>query len=82
MSFLTVFSMQHSKANSDDKRLFPGLSNIYVAWDKDKNITRDLFGTTRYPESILIGPDGRITQKIVGVLTEENIATIKKTIGK
>lgn len=66
--------------DSSDNTLFANLPNVYVAWDEGKTITRETFGTTRYPESILIGPDGQITQKIIGVVTEENINEIERVM--
>ena len=78
--FSRGFCMQRGMIDPDDERLFPELPNIYVAWDNGKHITRNLFGTTRYPESILIAPDGMIRQKIIGVLTEANVQEIKRML--
>ncbi len=39
---------------------------IYIALDKDRAVTRDLFLTERYPETILIDPQQRMAGKIVG----------------
>ena len=78
--FSRGFCMQRGMANPGDSRLFPDYPNIMVTWDKGRHITRELFGTTHYPESILIGPNGTITHKYIGVLTEDNMKHIKQQI--
>ena len=78
--FSRGFCMQHGMTNPGDDRLFPDYPNIYITWDEDRRITRELFGTTRYPESILIDSTGTITHKFVGVLTEDNMQHIKERI--
>lgn len=40
--------------------------NIYVAWDPDKKISMDLFGTLKYPETYIIDYAMNITEKIIG----------------
>jgi cytochrome c biogenesis protein CcmG/thiol:disulfide interchange protein DsbE len=42
-------------------------TQVVVAVDKDRNITRDMFRVTTYPESLIITPDGRIARHIVGI---------------
>lgn len=41
-------------------------SNIFVIWDKDRNITHDLYQTFTYPETIIIDGQGRMLRKISG----------------
>ena len=78
--FSRDFGVERGMAKPTDKQLFPKRPNIYVAWDKDRQITREIFGTTRYPESILISSDGTITHKFIGVLTEDNIDQIRQQL--
>lgn len=40
--------------------------NIFFAWDKDKNISMDVFGTVKYPETYIIDHTMNITDKIIG----------------
>jgi cytochrome c biogenesis protein CcmG/thiol:disulfide interchange protein DsbE len=40
--------------------------NIVIGWDEGARISSDLFQTVKLPESILIDPKGRMTEKIVG----------------
>jgi thiol-disulfide isomerase/thioredoxin len=54
--------------------------NILLGWDQDKQISDTLFGITQYPESILIAPDLMLKEKIIGMLTDENIQTISAYI--
>lgn len=61
-------------------RDFPRLSNLYIAWDKDKRIAQEMFQTVRYPESVLIGPDFVMKEKIVGALTEANVKSIRSQV--
>ena len=42
------------------------LPSIYVARDDGQKITRDIFMTTKYPETILITPDQKMARKVVG----------------
>lgn len=42
-------------------------TQVVVAVDKDRKVTRDLFKVTTYPESLIITPDGRIARHIVGI---------------
>ena len=42
--------------------------NVIIVWDKDKRISKDVFGTIRYPESIIIDKNGFMTQKIAGAV--------------
>lgn len=40
--------------------------NALFAWDPQKKIAQDIFHTTRYPETYILGTDGHIKLKIVG----------------
>ncbi|MCB0351769.1 MAG: TlpA family protein disulfide reductase [Bdellovibrionales bacterium] len=40
--------------------------NVYVAWDKGYTVANQ-FGTSRLPESYIIGPDGKLIRKVAGV---------------
>ncbi len=40
--------------------------NIYFAWDQNKKISMDLFGTVKYPETYIIDNTMNITDKIIG----------------
>ncbi len=40
---------------------------IYITLDKKRAITHDLFLTERYPESIILAPNGTMRRKIVGL---------------
>lgn len=44
--------------------VFP--ENALFAWDPQKKIAQDIFQTTRYPETYILGTDGNIKMKIVG----------------
>ncbi len=43
-----------------------GQSSIHVALDESRRITRDLFLTEKYPETIVIDRAGRMARKFVG----------------
>jgi peroxiredoxin len=47
-----------------------------VLLDKDKAVS-SAYGTTQYPESYVIGPDGRLVYKFIGARDWSNIAAIK-----
>ncbi len=52
-----------------------------IAWDKDKQISMDQFQVIKYPETILISPQGKMVDKIVGTidwLSEDTKDRIKK----
>lgn len=54
--------------------------NIHYVWDKDKRVTHDVFQTFRYPESILISPDGAMLHKFAGALNDVSFSLIRKTL--
>ena len=41
--------------------------NIFIAWDKDQTITRDLYKTFRLPETYLLSPGLVIKRKVIGL---------------
>lgn len=48
-------------------------ANIHVVWDEKKHISRGLYQTIRFPESILIGPDLSMQEKIAGIVDIEEV---------
>ncbi len=44
------------------------LSNVLFSHDKDKAISKDLLGVTKYPETLIIDKDGYIKSEIEGVV--------------
>lgn len=42
--------------------------NVIVARDADKSVSQDLFQTTKFPETYLIGPNMDIHEKVVGAV--------------
>jgi thiol-disulfide isomerase/thioredoxin len=64
--FLAV-SVDHDNAAMKDFLTRQSLNpNTLVAWDKEKAIAHDLFQSIRYPETIIIGPQGEMVEKIAG----------------
>ncbi len=51
---------------SDDIKSILKSEAVHVIFDKNRMITHDLFLTERYPETIIISPNGRMVRKIVG----------------
>ncbi len=47
------------------KKLFES-GDVYISLDKNQSITHDIFMTERYPETIIIAPNGGMVRKIVG----------------
>ncbi len=45
--------------------------NVVIATDPQRKIVQDLFGTTMFPETFIIGPDMTIRHKIVGEIERE-----------
>lgn len=39
---------------------------LFLALDPERKITRDVFKVTSYPESLIVGPDGKIMRHIIG----------------
>ena len=48
--------------------------------DPDAKIN-DMYGTYRYPESYVINTEGKVLMKIVGILKEEDIKSIRMLLG-
>ena len=46
--------------------------NIVPAWDPDRGLSTRVFQSYRYPETILIGPDGYISGKLAGLVNWED----------
>lgn len=70
---LLAVSADHDPAAM--KRFVAGLEksrrdqkNVVIAWDSDKSVTRDIFQTTRLPETILIDSGFVMREKIAGVM--------------
>lgn len=42
------------------------LPNVHIIHDPDKKISQDVFQTVRYPETLVIGPDLTLREKIIG----------------
>lgn len=40
--------------------------NLRIAWDKDRNLSSNVFNTVQFPETIIVSPDGRMARKVVG----------------
>jgi thiol-disulfide isomerase/thioredoxin len=39
---------------------------LFISWDKDKNITSNIFNTVRFPETIVISKDSKMVKKLIG----------------
>lgn len=63
-------------ATSQKELFFPGMPNVITAWDEGRHISQDLFQSIRYPESFIITPEGRIREKIIGVISEEKMEVL------
>lgn len=50
--------------------------NFKLIWDEDKKISKDLFQTVNYPETVLVGCDGLMEDKVIG-MAQDWPATIK-----
>ncbi len=59
---ITKFIDKHDEAA---QKIFKS-SDVYVALDANRAITYDMFLTERYPETIIIAPNGEMVRKIVG----------------
>lgn len=55
------------KAFFKKQNLLPS-PKVIVVWDEDKKISKDVFGTIRYPESIIIDKQGRMVRKVAGAI--------------
>ena len=72
-SNITTFFKKHKFQIKSD--------NVIIAHDPDKTISQDMFQTTLYPETFIIGPDLNIQKKIAG-LTDWTGDEILSFIGK
>ncbi len=54
--------------------------NLILAWDPNKKVSKDIFGTIVYPETILINRNGRMVHKVTGAIDwfEQDIQTLIK----
>jgi len=44
------------------------MDNVYIALDPYKAVSREGFGTSLYPETFIISPEGKIKHKIAGLI--------------
>ncbi len=51
---------------SDEMKAILNSDAVYVILDENRAITYDLFLTERYPETIIVAPNGEMIRKIVG----------------
>lgn len=58
----------------------PPQANIRHGWDEGKRLTQNALHVYRYPESILIDPQGRMIRKYAGALSEQNLAQIRRIL--
>tara|TARA_B100001123_G_C15041283_1_gene919592 strand:+ start:153 stop:692 length:540 start_codon:yes stop_codon:yes gene_type:complete len=54
----------------------PERANFIIAHDPERRVTETQFFTYKYPESILIDPQGRMQLKVAGILSEEDVRRI------
>lgn len=55
--------------------------DVIMAWDENKLISMDAFQVLRYPETIIISPQGKMVDKVVGQidwLKDETLTRIRK----
>ncbi|MCB9963321.1 MAG: TlpA family protein disulfide reductase [Rhodospirillales bacterium] len=50
----------------DESRARLNLPNVHIIHDPDKKISQDVFQTVRYPETLVIGSDLTLREKIIG----------------
>jgi thiol-disulfide isomerase/thioredoxin len=58
----------------------PPPANVTHGYDGDQKVSRDLLQVYRYPESILISPQGQMIRKYAGLLTPQQLAEIRALI--
>ena len=80
--FSRGFCVQRGLFNEDNGKLFPENSNIYIAWDENRKITKEMFKTTKYPETIILNSDLTIRKKIIGVIQDEDFEYINNLVSK
>lgn len=79
-TFIRNFATKRGYIQEGEDALLSHLSNVYVVWDEKKMIAREKFQTLRYPESVIITPDLFLHNKVVGVMTDENIEQLRSYI--
>lgn len=57
-------------------------NNVLHAYDAKQKLSRDLLQIYRYPESVLIGPKGKMLRKFAGALTPDEITEIKQRLSE
>lgn len=55
---------------------------VHIALDRERRITRDVFLTERYPETIFITADGRMARKTIGITDWKKIAAPMQDWGR
>ena len=69
---LVIIALSSDKSETDIQKflksnsLKPDNKNIFIALDKNRAITHDLFQTFAYPETIIIDRKGNMVRKIAG----------------
>ena len=52
------------------------LPNLTLAWDRDKHLSQEIFQTVSYPETLVIGPDLTLRDKIVGPISARQLEAL------
>lgn len=78
-TFLQEIATEHGYMNTGDE-IHTALPNVYSVWDKHSEIARTIFQTFRYPETIIINPDGTMKEKIVGMIAPEQLEALENAI--
>ncbi len=72
---VVLLALSSDKTESDIQRFITqqesngvnmGAEGVFLALDPERKITRDVFKVTSYPESLIVGPDGKIMRHIIG----------------
>lgn len=62
----TELDIQRFIAQQESNGVNMKAEGIFLALDPERKITRDVFKVTSYPESLIVGPDGKIMRHIIG----------------
>jgi cytochrome c biogenesis protein CcmG/thiol:disulfide interchange protein DsbE len=78
-----VFGLNYKDKPEDAKAWLEEHGNPYAKVGTDRNgRTAIEWGVYGVPETFLIGPDGRIRQKVVGPLTEDQLKDLRRKIAE
>ena len=84
---LQVVAVTTDKEAADAERFlrkngFSVPANMFIAHDPERKVTQQMLQSYKYPESMLITPEGQMVAKFAGALSAEDLVQLRRQIAR